>query len=673
MDEIEQDGEEDVQGTDENYESREVRGLRDGLTDEEQENMGRTRQQTRAMQSHLQQRKVTFADKEESDVPKAIRNESKFHLPHQGAFKHEYSARNGYVFAQIIEQISHLDLNQKDEKEFYSFAQQYGLGKGIRKFGKKGKDAAIKEMKQLHDRSVFIPIDVSKLTKKERDEAMESLMFLVEKRSGKIKGRACANGSIQKANAAPGESASPTCMTESVMITATIDAHEKRDVMTSDVPNAFVQTSVPQERKEPGKRIIMKIRGQMVDLLLEIDKKKYAPFVVHDHKGNKILYTSMNMALYGMIQSSLLYYNKFVKDITKLGFKLNPYDPCVANRIVKGKQHTLTWHVDDIKSSHEDSKVNDEFHDWLQQMYGDVAEVKSTRGKIHDYLGMILDYSIESKVGIDMRYYVKDMCSEFEKIEPITNSQYPWDTSLFKVDKSSPALQKGRAEEFVTFVYKALFVSKRARQDISPAVSFLTTRVKAPTKEDWAKLKKMMRFLKRTVEDVMYLEADNMRSFKWHLDAAFAVHDDMKSHTGATMTMGKGVIQSVSTKQKINTRSSTEAELVSFDDILSRCMWTKLFYEAQGYGLDENLVYRDNQSTMKLELNGKASSGKRTRHFNIKYFFITDLLQRDEVQTKYCPTDYMVADYMTKALLGRKFHQFRQDIMNLQTKRSEVK
>ena len=97
-----------------------------------------------------------------------------------------------------------------------------------------------------------------------------------------------------------------------------------------------------------------------------------------------------------------------MKDITRIGFKLNPYDPCVANRIVNSKRHKLTWHVDDIKSSHVDPKANDQFHNWLQKIYGDVAEVKSTRGKIHDYLGMILDYSIEGKVGIDMRYYVLD-------------------------------------------------------------------------------------------------------------------------------------------------------------------------------------------------------------------------------------------------------------------------
>lgn len=102
-------------------------------------------------------------------------------------------------------------------------------------------------------------------------------------------------------------------------------------------------------------------------------------------------------------------------------------------------------------------------------------------------------------------------------------------------------------------------------------------------------------------------------------------------------------------------------------------VWSKLFVEAQGYNVNENLVYRDNQSSMKLELNGKASSGKRTRHFNIKYFFITDLIHRGEVKTEYCPTEYMIADYMTKPLLGRKFHLFRQAIMNLQPKKLSYK
>ena len=131
------------------------------------------------------------------------------------------------------------------------------------------------------------------------------------------------------------------------------------------------------------------------------------------------------------------------------------------------------------------------------------------------------------------------------------------------------------------------------------------------------------------------------------------------------MTLGQGAITAISTKQKINTRSSTEAELVSTDDIIAKVIWTKRFIEAQGYNVDENIIHRDNQSTMKLEQNGKASSGKRTRHFNIKFFYITDLIQHQEVSIKYCPTDQMIADYMTKPLTGQKFHSFRKIIMNL--------
>jgi hypothetical protein len=101
----------------------------------------------------------------------------------------------------------------------------------------------------------------------------------------------------------------------------------------------------------------------------------------------------------------------------------------------------------------------------------------------------------------------------------------------------------------------------------------------------------------------------------------------MKSHTGATMTRGAGTITSISTKQKVNTRSSTESKLVAHDDVVSKILWSKQFIEAQGFTVNANIVYRDNTSAMKLEENGKASSGKHTRHFDIKYFYITDLIK----------------------------------------------
>jgi hypothetical protein len=499
----------------------------------------------------------------------------------------------------------------------------------------------------------------------EKRRAMESLIFLVEKRDGRIKARTCANGSTQRSYMSKEDAASPTVSTESILLTATIDARQGRDVMTVDIPNAFVQTDIQQ--KEPSERVIMKIRGTLVDMLVEIDPETYADYVVYDYNKEKILYVQVLKALYGMLESSLLFYKKLCKDLIEIGFEINPYDPCVANKIVKGKQQTVTWHVDDLKSSHVDPAVNDSFLNWLEMKYGDeeIGKVKAVRGKRHDYLAMILDYSTPGAVKVDMVDYVKGMIEEFPEELDDQKANHPWNEKLFKIDNTAKDLSKEQAETFHTFVAKGLFVSKRGRPDLQPAIAFLTTRVKKPNQGDWQKLKRMMNFLNNTQNDVLTLQADDSYSIKWHVDASFAIHPDARSHTGATMTLGGGAVCSISIKQKINTKSSTEAELVSIDDVISKVLWTKLFLEAQGFTPKLNVIYRDNRSSMKLELNGKASSGKRTRHFHIKYFYITDLIKRKEVSIEYCPTDTMVADYMTKPTLGRKFTRFRRIIMNL--------
>jgi hypothetical protein len=101
------------------------------------------------------------------------------------------------------------------------------------------------------------------------------------------------------------------------------------------------------------------------------------------------------------------------------------------------------------------------------------------------------------------------------------------------------------------------------------------------------------------------------------VDASFAVHPDYKSHTGAVMTLGKGAMQSIARKQKMNVQSSTEGELVIADDAATIILWTKLVLEAQGYDVEKNIVYQDNKSAILLETNSKKSSGKQTRALNI--------------------------------------------------------
>jgi hypothetical protein len=98
-----------------------------------------------------------------------------------------------------------------------------------------------------------------------------------------------------------------------------------------------------------------------------------------------------------------------------------------------------------------------------------------------------------------------------------------------------------------------------------------------------------------------------------------------------------------STKQKLNTRSSTESELVAVDDCMPAICWTRYFLESQVYGVFENILYQDNQSAILLEKNGKASSSKRTKHINIRYFFVTDRISNKELSVEWCPTKQMIA------------------------------
>jgi len=549
------------------------------------------------------------------------------------------------------------------------FAQVFGLSQGPKKFGDKGEKAAHDEMKQLHDRKCFKPIDINTISTEARKKAMRSHMLLTEKRDGRIKGRAVADGSTQRTWITKDEAASPTVAMESTLITATIDAKEGREVAVVDIPNAFIQTE-NEKLKEHHETDIMKVTGYLADLLIEMHPEIYAPYAIKE-KDKTVLYLELMMAMYGMIKAPLLFYRKLRKELEADGFKINPYDICVANKMVNGKQLTVVWHVDDLKVSHKDVPVVDQFIEWCREKWEDpgITKMKPSRGKIHDYLGVTLDYSVPGKVKIYMKDYVNKMFEDFpymKDVQELKSASTPAAEHLFTVNEKATKLPDGLKEEFHTTVAKALFLCKRARPDLQPTVPFLCTRVKSPDVDDWKKLLRMIKYLHSTKDLELTLEADkgDIILSKWYPDGAFAVHQDFKSHTGAILTLGKGAVNTISAKQKLNTRSSTEAELVGADDIVTQAVWTRNFLLEQGYE-SSTTVYQDNTSAILLEKNGMESSSKRTRHINIRYYFIKDCIDKKYLNVEYCPTDDMIGDYPSKPLQGRKFKKHRKAIMNL--------
>jgi hypothetical protein len=531
---------------------------------------------------------------------------------------------------------------------------QYNLKQGLKEFGNDGLVALGKEMAQLHDRKVGKPVDGNNLTRAQKQATLRYLMFLSKKRCGRVKARGCADGRKQRKTTKKEDASAPTVAIESVLISATTDAKEERDVATIDIPGAFMQADIDEV-------VHVKFEGEIAEMLVRMDPKMYRKYVKDEH-GKSVLYVELLKALYGTMRAALLFWKLLSSKLVEWGFEINPYDWCVANKTINGKQCTILWHVDDLKLSHVDPDVNTDVIKMIDHEFGKEAPITVTRGRIHDYLGMTLDYSERGKVKIKMIDYVEKMLTDLPD-EMMGEAPTPAANHLFTVHVNQTRVSEEKAQFFHTYVAKALFLCKRARPDLQTAVAFLCTRVQSCDDDDYKKLIRMMQYLRATKDDFLTLSANSLHNVRWWVDASYAVHPDMKSHTGGAMSLGRGVTYGTSKRQKLNTKSSTEAEVVGTDDVLPQMLWTLYFLEAQGYKINDNILYQDNKSSILLENNGRGSSGKRTRHMNVRYFFIADRVKSKEIRIEYCPTGIMVADYFTKALQGAIFRKLRDMIM----------
>jgi hypothetical protein len=198
----------------------------------------------------------------------------------------------------------------------------------------------------------------------------------------------------------------------------------------------------------------------------------------------------------------------------------------------------------------------------------------------------------------------------------------PASDHLFEIEEDSPPLNEKESDFFHRTTARLLFAEKRARPDLQVAVAYLCTRVKSPNQSDYCKLTRVIKYLRLTIFIPLVLGWDGTGQLTWSVDASFTVHKDMRSHTGAVLALGQGALMSMSLKQKINTKSSTEAELVGVDDTVNLVEWIQLFVNQQLKSINNDsvlkkigsdvVIQQDNTSTIQLENSGQASSTKRT-------------------------------------------------------------
>jgi hypothetical protein len=366
-------------------------------------------------------------------------------------------------------------------------------------------------------------------------------------------------------------------------------------------------------------------------------------------------------ALYGTVEAAKLWYDLITKILVEDGFVANPYDRCVLNKTLPdGTTLTVALYVDDLLVTCEHAATIVKLKDYLITKF---PEVSFHAGTTIDYVGMTLD--LESQPGavvMTMKQMTDDIVntSEVAVCKGIT----PALSELFTVEES-PRNTPAEESWYRTYVAKLLYLAKRARPDVLLPVAFLTTRAKNSTHADTVKLRRVISYVAGTADRGIVIEFGVNPCARAYIDAAYASHDvDMRSHTGGSLVFGKGgPLYSTSVKQSIVTRSSTEAELVAFSDVASELICLRSFSIAQGYPASPAIVYQDNNSAMALVVKGGPCS-KRSRHIDIRYFWISEKVAEGVIKVERCPTEIMWANLLTKPLQGAQFVAERAGLTN---------
>jgi hypothetical protein len=362
-------------------------------------------------------------------------------------------------------------------------------------------------------------------------------------------------------------------------------------------------------------------------------------------------------AIYGCIESAKLWYEEMGRTLEAMGFTHNPIDQCVFNKLCAGgMQITVVLYVDDLLIT---CVSVDEVRAFIAALKVKFKSVKHTEGPIVPYLGMKFDFSKTGKVKITMSGYIID---SIKHAGVTSTTECPASASLFQV-RDTTLLDAKQRGDFHSMVARLLYLAKRVRPDILLPINFLTTRVQAPDIDDWKKLTKVLQYLNGTRDLGLTLEPGAADTPCTYVDASFAVHTDFRSHTGMCMMIGKGCIIAKSSKQKINTKSSTEAEFIALSDSATDGIFARQFAKYQGYEKAPAVIFQDNESAINLAKKGFTSS-HRSRHINIKYFWITNRIKGNQLAIKYCSTDDMAADILTKPLTGVKFQFMRNLLLN---------
>jgi hypothetical protein len=259
-------------------------------------------------------------------------------------------------------------------------------------------------------------------------------------------------------------------------------------------------------------------------------------------------------------------------------------------------------------------------------------------------------------ITVDMVFYLEKV---LEGISGLTRQSIPGTRNVFQVNKEVVLLGSKEATYFHTITAKLLYLAKRARPDILTIISFLCTRVTAPTVEDMLKLKHLLGYLHGTRDQVLLINKIRNDQLVMYVDAAYALHEKGESHSGVVVAIGGTVVFVSSKKQKCVAKSPTDAELIALSDNIDLIKLFNEFLEfIRGKNVPKPIIYEDCKACIDLAL--YAGGQMRTKQMRSRVFRSKEFFDAKEAELVYVSTEEMLADGASKPLVvPKKFGKYR--------------
>lgn len=528
--------------------------------------------------------------------------------------------------------------------------------KAIKEHGKPVVDAIIAEITSILSYDSLRAINPRLLNRKETKRIMRSKLFLKMKTHpdgsfDKWKARLVAGGDSQdRSEYTLEETSSPTVALWAVFCIAAM--RKKGSVVrTMDIKSAYLNAIVN------SRELLMRVQPDVAAIMTTLVPEWQSEL---DEDGSLVV--RLHKALYGCVESAKLFYEHLRNSLEEIGYRPLQSDPCVYLKkdYNTGKHNIIMTHVDDLHCIFVSEENANEVEEHLERTYG---KINLQKGDDHNFIGMQLSYKDNDTVKVSMDGYVREILCQYG-ISQSDIARYPANGNLFVTSETSPILSESEQNSFRSRVMKIMYLAIRIRPDLLTALSYLTTRLTKATEEDREKLHQVYCYINHTANLFLTLSADDPLIIKAWVDASHGIHHDYRGHTGGTQSLGKGSIHSKSTRQKRNSKSSTESEIYGVTDYLSNIFQVQEFLRELGLVEGPARLFQDNQSTMKLFEKGRPASDA-TRHIAMRYFFAKDRVDQGDLQFVYCPTEDMTADALTKPLTGKAFFKHRHALLNL--------